>query len=75
MKIDPNAPALPVTEENGRFTGLTIRQELAARFMAASMANSNPEVYDTLWSEMAEDAFIAADAFIAHANNEGGASE
>lgn len=63
--IDPNEPAYPFD----KYTGLTIRQELAARFMAAELsatrAYSNNNYYG-----FARDAFRAADAFIRAENGE-----
>ncbi|WPV66302.1 hypothetical protein [Chitinophaga sp. LS1] len=61
MKIAGDEPACPVTDNNG-LNGLTIRQEFAARFMAAMIIANNP-VADYFGGTAAQ-AVEAADALI-----------
>lgn len=73
MKLYPDAPAYPHDELMGsgkrrQYFGITIRQELAARFMAAHIAScvtADPD--PTLSAKMA---FKCADAFIRAENGE-----
>lgn len=78
MKINPNDPLVRSTrtEYNGLSTsptvaeygGLSIRAELAARFMSAILVR-DPKTYN-MPAEVAHDAVIFADALIAQLNKD-----
>lgn len=80
MKIDPNAPAIPVMDESTRNEtsgshylewrgGLTIRAEIASRNLAGLLANPDARS-EMLPTDFIVCAFHYADLFIARLNEE-----
>lgn len=74
MKIDPNAPAFPVSDTvhaNGQVqygaNGLTVRAHFAAMAMQGMLADSTR---NGVWHEYAENSVKFADALIAALNKE-----
>ena len=86
MKIDPNAPAYPIVDNQVHAIGLTIRAEIASRAMAALIQKTVINVdgqrdaayhggftaptQDGEEWEAARDALAFADALIAELNRE-----
>lgn len=76
-KIDPNEPALPITEESTKgisvSPGLTIRAEFTARAMQGMMANQSFALESAFYPQaIAADAVVIADALIAELNKPAG---
>ena len=70
MKIDPNAPAMPTPDTPEQYKGLTIRAELAARFMGAMISgNCSKNISEAIDARpLAKAALESADALIAELN-------